>query len=154
MISTLRLNPLPYFNVFRLRWIRQPENVFAINHAPKGSLKKRNKPFSGCLCTHLILCQRRRFVAYHEQGRGCLYWVCEADFVSESRLCKVQTAARLNTLRGLATQQRLFYVYGAKSAATPNIKYKQPRSPCTPRGDGFRLPTLAPAFRQPETPAL
>ena len=106
-------------------------------------------PLSGA-----VICQRRRFVAYHEQGRGCLYWVCEADFVSESRLCKVQTAARLNTLRGLATQQRLFYVYGAKSAATPNIKYKQPRSPCTPRGDGFRLPTLAPAFRQPETLAL
>nr|WP_314228928.1 hypothetical protein [uncultured Kingella sp.] len=70
MISTLRLNPLPYFNVFRLRWIRQPENVFAINHALKGSLKKRNKPFSGCLCTHPILCQRRRFVAYHEQGQA------------------------------------------------------------------------------------
>ncbi|MFC2562820.1 MAG: hypothetical protein ACFNS8_07370, partial [Kingella oralis] len=47
-----------------------PENVFAINHAPKGSLKKRNKPFSGCLCTHPILCQRRRFVAYHEQGQA------------------------------------------------------------------------------------
>ena len=71
-------------------------------------------PLSGA-----VICQRRRFVAYHEQGRGCLYWVCEADFVSESRLCKVQTAARLNTLRGLATQQRLFY--GAKSAAISNI---------------------------------
>jgi len=52
-------------------------------------------------------------------GRGCLYWVCEADFVPESRLCKAQTAARLNTLRGLATQQSLFY--GAKAATIPNI---------------------------------
>ena len=41
-----------------------------------------------------IFCQSRRFAAYHEQGKGCLYLVCEADFASESRLCKAQTAAR------------------------------------------------------------
>ena len=60
----------------------------------------------------------RGFVVYAVfAARGCLQLVCEVGFASESGLCKAQTAARLDTLRGFATRQST--AYDVKTAAIP-----------------------------------